>query len=1186
MFQTKDHLPIFQAESQSIAVEKFEGSILLTPMKVCFPKTPFCSTQSNRISVVILLVYYFGAVPSISAQPVITFERVNTAQVRLSWTQPVEAYALERALTLSSPIVWGDVEGVEVSESENSYMVNLPIEEQYFRLKLDRADKVVGLGEQGGKVALELLVPPNPLGKGLAISVQQLPTNGSIQKEDDTPVSEGEILSLADLQGLTFTPDGNAGVSTFSYSVDYGDVFIATVTVELQVVSIGDGEQGLTLTGGIWDDILVAGTSSDTLTGNQGADRFVIVNGATGNQVLTDFSVEHGDLFDVRAALASLNVEENGAALDPFVDFEFDGTHTLAEFDLGADNSPDFTLLFQDVDLVNGQDDETIIDSMILNASGNFLLGDTLLVKNTNDSGPGSFRRALYFAEPGDIISFDTAVFPPEAPVTISPASQLPALSTGNLTIDASNAGVILDGSGITSSDLQYGLHIISNNNTIRGLQVVRFADVGIAMEGGASNNLIGGDREMGEGLLGRGNRIRLNGSFGIAMWDEGTSFNTIQGNSIFRHSRDGIHSNGASNNLIRDNVIGLNGSGIYLAFVPDGQNTVTANAIGTDISGETSLGNGIGILFDQTSDNLIGPDNIIAHNRGTGITFWENTLYNKVSQNSIYDNGGQESFERGRGILVNSPSDARRPGPLILDFDLLAGSVTGLSCANCMVEIFSDGDDQGETYEGQTVADGTGFFSFTPGVAFSGPHLTANATDPNGSTSEFSRPTLAANGILSLQEGNALAKLRFQTKPSGELAENRIGSNHGQLWLLDDDSKEDLLEELTTMGVKRFVTIFHEREPPIDWNFGSEFIIPATADSLIDDLADNGIAVNYGLHFWDKDGHALGKELTTPRFKTQEQIDDFLEYIRFVVGHLKGRVQYYSLWTEPDYCGGGPDPPPDDEIKCVEALDYINLARQAIPVIREEDPEAKVILAPVVLYYGRDWLFTVLNSDAAGLFDVIDWHAFYDQAPDKTESFGNYYHDYPSIVADIKEMASAQGFVGEYWGTDLSWWIIGDPSGPIDQVNSHTETQAAKYFARMTITHLGLDLRVGVEGVHSRTRRPWETMRNLTTAMAGASPVSLAVEIESEADNIASYGFTLPNDDRLFALWNDDAAIDEDPGVDTTLTFTGLSASKVTGVDVLNGFEQEMVFEIVNGDLVIEDLLIRDYPLILRLED
>jgi len=101
---------------------------------------------------------------------------------------------------------------------------------------------------------------------------------------------------------------------------------------------------------------------------------------------------------------------------------------------------------------------------------------------------------------------------------------------------------------------------------------------------------------------------------------------------------------------------------------------------------------------------------------------------------------------------------------------------------------------------------------------------------------------------------------------------------------------------------------------------------------------------------------------------------------------------------------------------------------------------------------------------------------------------------------------------------------------------------------------------------------------------MAGTRPITLAVEIESEATNIMSYGFTLPNGDMLFAMWTNGVAVDDDPGVKTTLTFPGLSAQKVIGIDVLNGFEQEMTIDVEDGNLVIQDLLVKDYPIILRL--
>src|SRR3990170_4173880 len=69
--------------------------------------------------------------------------------------------------------------------------------------------------------------------------------------------------------------------------------------------------------------------------------------------------------------------------------------------------------------------------------------GSTLLVTNPADSGPGTLRQALLDAQPSDTITFDPAVFPPDAPVTIALSAGLPELDQGNLTIDASNAGVI-----------------------------------------------------------------------------------------------------------------------------------------------------------------------------------------------------------------------------------------------------------------------------------------------------------------------------------------------------------------------------------------------------------------------------------------------------------------------------------------------------------------------------------------------------------------------------------------------------------------------------------------------------------------------------------------------------------------------------------------------------------------------
>src|SRR3974390_1075088 len=76
-----------------------------------------------------------------------------------------------------------------------------------------------------------------------------------------------------------------------------------------------------------------------------------------------------------------------------------------------------------------------------------------ITVTRSADGGPGTLRQALLDAQPYDTITFDPAVFPANAPATIVLSSGLPELTQGYLTIDASNAGVILNGSNITTPE-------------------------------------------------------------------------------------------------------------------------------------------------------------------------------------------------------------------------------------------------------------------------------------------------------------------------------------------------------------------------------------------------------------------------------------------------------------------------------------------------------------------------------------------------------------------------------------------------------------------------------------------------------------------------------------------------------------------------------------------------------------
>jgi parallel beta-helix repeat protein len=267
-------------------------------------------------------------------------------------------------------------------------------------------------------------------------------------------------------------------------------------------------------------------------------------------------------------------------------------------------------------------------------------------VTSTEDSGQGSFRACLESIAQGGSIRFSPAVFPPDRPATIRVRQPLPAIVSGGVTIDASDAGVILDGSQTGPEDA--GITIGSDGNVIKGLQITGFG-VGISI-GQAGHNLIGGDRARGVGPSGEGNV--LNGlSFAVVhMSGERSSDNVIRGNLIGMDAAgrpvvspaNGIViGNGAHDNFVggaapsERNII--NGYG-YSAVSLQGHSDVAAgNYIGTDITGMRSLG---GLQFGI---NVTGSNNRVGGSRPE-----ERNLVSGVSGCGIF-----VGFSTGTGNLI-----------------------------------------------------------------------------------------------------------------------------------------------------------------------------------------------------------------------------------------------------------------------------------------------------------------------------------------------------------------------------------------------------------------------------------------------------------------------------------------------------------------------------------------------------
>jgi len=485
-----------------------------------------------------------------------------------------------------------------------------------------------------------------------------------------------------------------------------------------------------------------------------------------------------------------------------------------------------------------------------------------------------------------------------------------------------------------------------------------------------------------------------------------------------------------------------------------------------------------------------------------------------------------------------------------------------------------------------QGTADDTGILSLDKRAPYMGPQLTALATDKDGNTSRFSPPTSGTSQALvdvfaskAIQTENDLPMVELSHKRSSELEDNRMGTFTGGMWhpVYETEVYPNVSldpDYILEMGFKRFRFAINHLDPDkIDWG-KPDLLIDPSQDEFITSLAENGVKLTYVLSFWDISHKTNGSEISVPRFQTEEEIQRYLEYVKFSVRHFKDRVEYYEIWNEPN----GPE-----DLKYIKFNDYINLVKRTVPVIRQEYPNARIQLAGVSGFdqaESQAYFFKLLNSDIMPLVNVISLHSM-NHGP-SPEYEREYYYEYPSLLREIKDVAFARSFKGEFEADEIHWSISPQSEPPTPP---YSNIQSVKYLTRSILMHLGMDVTV-TQLLLVDNPQLYRTNAYLSTVMAGNKVLDLPVTIQSDAAYIKSYGFSLPNGDDLLAVWNDGIAIDYDPGIPSTLILPNRAGQKATAIDVLNGFEQEFITEAQGNDLVIRGFLLKDYPIIIRLSN
>ncbi|HLF77068.1 MAG TPA: choice-of-anchor U domain-containing protein [Dehalococcoidia bacterium] len=310
-----------------------------------------------------------------------------------------------------------------------------------------------------------------------------------------------------------------------------------------------------------------------------------------------------------------------------------------------------------------------------------------------------------------------------------------------NLISGNNGAGVTIFGGTNTENNRVEGNYIGTN---AAGTAALANED-GVVINVGAMSNTIGGTAPEAR------NVISGNDAAGVHI--RGANANFVTGNYIGTNAAgdaavgngiNGVLISSGDTNRVHGNVISgtVLGNGVAIVGTPgvgDGTsaaNSLLSNRIGTNASGTGPLANGGAGVFisGNATTNTIGSGpavdaNTIAFNGGAGVSVsGAGPTANVTRGNSIHSNSGKGIDNAGATALAPPVINSVAPG-----------NVSGTACANCLVDVYSDGVDEGRTHHGSTSASSAGAWTFTG--ATTGPFLTATSSLAGNNTSEFSPP-------------------------------------------------------------------------------------------------------------------------------------------------------------------------------------------------------------------------------------------------------------------------------------------------------------------------------------------------------------------------------------------------------------------------------------------------------------
>lgn len=406
-----------------------------------------------------------------------------------------------------------------------------------------------------------------------------------------------------------------------------------------------------------------------------------------------------------------------------------------------------------------------------------------------------------------------------------------------------------------------------------------------------------------------------------------------------------------------------------------------------------------------------------------------------------------------------------------------------------------------------------------------------------------------------------------------------------------------------------------------------------AWLDDIVDNLIKRGMRpwlnLSYGNPLYTPRAAVFFGAVGCPPINSDDEWTGWLNYVKAIATHFKGRITHYEIWNEPDIGGRWRRATPEED-KGAVASEYAHFCNVTADALHEADPDAKALGFGIAYLHKLDYVNEGLSCGMLDHIDAITFHSY--SASDEVR---------PERIRDLKRLCRAHGRDIEIIQGETGCQSRSDGSGALKGM-AWTPEKQVKHQLRNMIIDLGEDVGftsyfstvdmiealygivgdkasyldygyfgvLGAEfdenGVSTGDYTPkpsYYSLQTLASVFAeDFEPAELPIVRrvlksgrvageDCQDRTVITYGFRKPNGSRAFAYWNAVPILTST--YEGTVSFACYCVSdteQISLVDMSDGcvyaLPESMVEPIPGGGVLLKSIPITDSPMLLTFGD